>query len=47
MRRQRAGEDGDGGMHGRGWSRRDKNGAQRGFWEAAVGAPAGEDGGHG
>jgi hypothetical protein len=40
MRRQRAGEDGGRGMHGCGWSRHDKNGARRGFWEAAVGADA-------
>jgi hypothetical protein len=34
-------------MHRRGWSRRGKNGARRGFQETAVGAPAGEDGIHG
>jgi hypothetical protein len=44
MCRQRAGEDGGRGMHRRGWSRRGKNGAQRGFREVAVVAPAGEDG---
>jgi hypothetical protein len=38
MRRQRAGEDGGRGIQGRGWSRRGKNGAWRGFREAALGA---------
>jgi hypothetical protein len=47
MRRQRASEDGDRSMHGRGWSKHIKIGARREFWEATVGAPAGEDGGRG
>jgi hypothetical protein len=40
MRRQRVGENGGCGMHGRDWSRRGKNKAWRGFCEAADGAPA-------
>jgi hypothetical protein len=39
MHRQRAGVDGDRGMHGRSWSRLGKNGARCGFREVAVGAP--------
>jgi hypothetical protein len=44
---QRESEDGGRGLHGRSWSRRGKNGARRGFREAAAGAPTGEDGGRG
>jgi hypothetical protein len=47
MRRQWVDVDGGRDMHRRGWSKHVKNGAQRGFQEAAVGVPAGEDGGHG
>jgi hypothetical protein len=41
------GENGGRDMHERGWSRRGKNEAWRGFREVTVAAPVGEDGGRG